>query len=307
MNEKKVKSWRGMGRMASALLLLVYAGCSENEHAKSAPFQALPTIVSLDAGHGPSTFSQGDAGVTASLSPGDAGSMANSATANSPDGATARPLMRVPALKLQSVASEESFIRAHAKDEGWDTGTDRLKSYWHPASRVEDGSLGKFTLGYLSNPDEPRGGKLNWMLLRQQGENLAVYGPLITQQPWTPNYMHKVKPSQMEFRTIQGYPGKLLWIQMQDKLTTPLDLAGERLESKTRLLGYGFLVNAQGGFTPVSFQLPEKVTHEINDETTAETSLVVSFPSADRMKVAAGPAGVDAEQQVWVGEHSIGK
>jgi hypothetical protein len=290
-----IQSWQRMGRLACALLILA---------CKPEASQTSPRVAVQDAGPAPT---QTDAGAVTASRATDAGNPATAASGQAHTEAAARPLQRVPALKLRPVASEEAFIRVHAQDEGWDTSAQQLKSYWHPSSRAEEEGLGRFVLGQLSNPDEPRGGKQGWMLLREQGGKLAVYGPLITQQPWTPDYMHKVKPVRMTLRTLDGYPGKLLWIQMQDKLTTPLDPQGERLESKTRLLDYGFLVDARGGFTPVAFQLPEKVTQELNDETTAETSLAVSFTAADRMVIAAGPEGATTEQQAWIGEHRIGE
>lgn len=291
-----IQSWQRMGRLACALVILA---CKP----ESSPTG--PRVAAQDAGPAPT---QTDAGAVTSSRTTDAGSPATAAASGQAQtGAAARPLQRVPSLKLRSVVSEEAFIRAHAQEEGWDTSAQRLSSYWHPASRAEDAALGRFILGHLSNPDVPRGGEQGWMLLREQGGKLAVYGPLITQQPWTPDYMHKVKPVQMTLRTLEGYPGKLLWIQIQDKLTTPLDPQGERLESKTRLLDYGFLVDARGGFIPLAFQLPEKVTQEINDETTAETTLAVSVTAADRMVITAGPEGANPEQRAWLGEHRIGE
>ncbi|WP_375766190.1 hypothetical protein NR798_31415 [Archangium gephyra] len=301
MRAKMIQSWQGMGRLACALL--IFLACKP----ESSPTGSL--VAAQDAGSAPT---QADAGAVTSSRTTDAGipdaGIPATATSGQPHtGAATRPLQRVPSLKLRPVASEEAFIREHAQDEGWDTSAQRLKSYWHPASRAEDDRLGHFILGHLSNPDEPRGGEQGWMLLREHGGKLAVYGPLITQQPWTPDYMHKVKPVRMTLKTLDGHPGKLLWIQIQDKLTTPLDPQGERLDAKTRLLDYGFLVDARGGFTPLAFQLPEKVTQEINDETTAETTLTVSFTAADRMVITAGPEGANPEQQAWIGEHRIGE
>ncbi len=297
MRVKDVQSWCRAAGVACTLLLLALSGCTEEGRDKpSSPTGSPP----------PSQSSRDAGGVTGPMPVVDAGPPPAPVPSGGSQGeAKVPPLERVPSLKLVPVTSQESFVRIHAQGEGWETGPEDLKSYWHPIAQVEEASLGRFSLGHLSNPAQPRGGEQTWMLLRERGGKLAVYGPLITQVPWTPDYMHKVTSRQMAFKPLANAPGKLLWIQLQDKLTKPLDPEGEQLESNTRLLSYVFLVDGQGGFVPLAFQLPEKVVRDINEETQAESMLVVDFPSADRMAIKAGPEGASPEQQAWIGEHHL--
>ncbi|HSP76894.1 MAG TPA: hypothetical protein VLQ93_00085, partial [Myxococcaceae bacterium] len=103
---------------------------------------------------------------------------------------------------------------------------------------------------------------------------------------------------------LEKSSSRVLWVRLRESFSE-MENGGEHVRNKERQLAYAFLVDGRGTFMALALNIPEKVTLSFDDEVTAETALEVSIPSADRLIIRPGPTGVDAEQQAWLGEHSL--
>ncbi|QRK06315.1 hypothetical protein JQX13_40425 [Archangium violaceum] len=273
--------------------LMVVPGCPDKKTAPNLVAGDAGVVV-VDAGGG--ADSETDAGSTgAEAAAMDAG----------PQAATAvKPPTIVPAGAIDDEDSEQSLLRNYAKVLQWSVEDESLDSYWEVVERLNVGDR-QFTLVRLAKHSEPRGGQQQWLLVRKHQKSGPVsYSPLATQYPFTPDHWQQVKPIGMKLQPLEKSSSSVLWIRLREK-SSESGNGGEHIKDKERQLAYAFLVDERGAFKALALQIPEKVTLSVDDEVTAETTLEINIPSVERLIIRPGPTGVDAEQQSWLGEHSL--
>lgn len=231
---------------------------------------------------------------------------AGSADAGPRTEAPVEPPTLMPADAIAKEKSKQVLLSDFAEALQWNVEDEPLDSFWEAVESLEDGSW-QFTLVHLAKHTEPRGGMQQWLVVRKHRKDGPIaYSSLITQYPFTPDYWQQVKPIGMALQPLEDSSSRVLWVRLRESFSES-ENGGEHVTDKERQFAYAFLVDDRGTFKALALKIPEKVTLSVDDEVTAETSLEVNIPSTDRLIIRPGPTGVDAEQQAWLGEHSLTK
>ncbi len=204
-----------------------------------------------------------------------------------------------PGFKGRPVQSEKQFVADWARENGWADSDELLGSYLRPLRSLKDPKLGDFRLCRLANPALPGGGEQTLVLVCSRGRKLAVFSPLATQMRAGNQSGQTVTPAKMRFTNTK--PGKILWIEISDKIQENLR-GGDSVVISSRLMGYAFAL-ARDSIRCIAYGIPIRLTMEVNGLRN-ESILAVSFPRRDRVLIHKSSSAVTPEQQKWIGEYN---
>ncbi len=123
-----------------------------------------------------------------------------------------------PGFEEQQIRSEADYVKAWAKENGWDDSGESVHSYLKTELTVTEPKLGTFRLCRLANKAEPRGGEQTIVLIQKTNGGPFLFSPMFAQHPSTPEYKQMVTSKKLQVIRPRRGSGTFLWIEILEEL-----------------------------------------------------------------------------------------
>lgn len=190
--------------------------------------------------------------------------------------------------------SMEGFVRDAARAQGWEPAGAQRAGAWRQEKRVDKPPFGRVALGSVKNPDSATSRRDLFLVAERQGEVLA-FGPVATERAGA-GFNEGVAVARLS--VVPAGSDAILWVELVD--TTVMTGAGD--EEVRRL---AFVFTARPELRCAAAGIPLTEISKTEGVVQAESSIIVSFPAADVMRVAAGKGTASDAQRSWLGTTAV--